>query len=380
MKKRICTLIAAGITTISMLTACSVAGMPEAEIPESVKNAVEETAEVVTGQDVEGVKETVKDVIEKAEDMKTALPAYSYPGPELFYTVLYDYVAKEIGGKLEGGVVIPDIMVTDVDESDKNDIKVYGDFACYTYTADGDTLERTSGGSYPGCVHIKSTDAGYEVTGMDMTEDGSNFDESVDRIFGDKAEAFRKAYADDAEKQRVWTQTLANYVAANGLDFKFVKDYGWDAIKLPTENIDSFYSVLDGIDDGAADFLENLSDGAENVKAVLASLTYMGGLYISDPQNDLMFSLFRNDTGDVVAVVNKLGNIYYGILDGLPSAKLDDGREYTEFTLEGHTFGYNFGDETNDPFVVDEDGKVYTGKNVDESVAKDMVVETLTGR
>ena len=50
------------------------------------------------------------------------------------------------------------------------------------------------------------------------------------------------AYSDDAEKERVWTQILANYVAANGLDYKYVKDYGWDPIELPAENIDSFYS------------------------------------------------------------------------------------------------------------------------------------------
>lgn len=170
------------------------------------------------------------------------LPAYVYPGPELFYTVLYDYVIDEIGQYMTGGVVIPDIMITGMDESDRDDIKVYGDFACYTYTANGDTLERNSGGSYPGCIHVKSTDEGYTVTGIEHTDEGGMFDESVDRIFGDQAESFRKAYSDDAEKERVWTQILANYVAANGLDYKYVKDYGWDPIELPAENIDSFYS------------------------------------------------------------------------------------------------------------------------------------------
>ena len=113
-------------------------------------------------------------------------------------------------------------------------------------------------------------------------------------------------------------------------------------------------------------------DMEAELQAVQNTLTYMGGLYISDPDNDLMFSLFKNEGGDMVAVVNKLGAKYYGILDETPSKTLDDGRGYTSFTLDGHTFGYYFG---NAPFVVDEDGTVYEGKDVDESVARDMVAD-----
>ena len=369
MKKRVLAVLLSGVLAAASLTACSMNGEGAGEAAEAVKEAAEEVAQNVSEEDVENAKEAVQEIVEKAEDLKAELPEYVYPGPEAFYTVLYDYVVKEMGKNSEGGVAIPDIMVTGVDESDKDDIKVYGDFACYRYTLNGDTLERNSGGSYPGCIHIKQSADGYTVTGMDMVEDGSRFDESVDRIFGDYAADFRKAYADDAKKEEVWTQTLANYVAANGLDINYVKDYGWDPVKLPAENIDSFYSILDGVDEGGTD-----------IQAVLGSVTYMGGLYISDPENDLMFSMFRNDDGSVVAIVTKLGKLYYNVVPDMPEARLDDGREYTQFTVEDHTFGYNFGDDANDPFVVDEDGKVYTAKNLDESVARDMVVQSLTGR
>ncbi len=369
MKKRVLTVLLSGVLAAASLCACSTSGENAIETAAAVKEKAEEVAENVTEEDVEKAKEAVEEVVEKAEELTTELPEYEYPGPEAFYTVLYDYVVKEMGKNSEGGVAIPDIMVTGIDESDKEDIKVYGDFACYRYTLNGDTLERTSGGSYPGCIHIKNGADGYTVTGMDMVEDGSNFDESVDRIFGDYAADFRKAYADDAGKENVWTQILANYVAANGLDIKYVQDYGWDPIKLPAENIDSFYSILDGVDEGGTD-----------VQAVLGSITYMGGLYISDPDNDLMFSLFRNDDGSVVAIVTKLGNLYYNVVQDMPSAKLDDGREYTQFTVEDRTFGYNFGDDSNDPFVVDENGKVYAAKALDESAARNMVVKSLTGR
>ena len=106
-------------------------------------------------------------------------------------------------------------------------------------------------------------------------------------------------------------------------------------------------------------------------------LTYMGGLYISDPQNDLMMSIFRQD-GEPYVIIEKLGHIYYGALiteDG----KLDDGREYTKILIEDKEFGYHFKleDEDADSFLVDEDGTVYPAKDVDESVALDMVKKTL---
>ncbi len=253
MKKRVLAVLISGVLAAASLSACSTDSVNTGEVAETVKDAVEEAAENVSEEDVEEAKEAVQEIVEKAEEIKAELPEYEYPGPEAFYSVLYDYVVTEMGKNSEGGVAIPDIMITGIDESDKEDIKAYGDFACYRYTLDGDTLERISGGSYPGCVHIKEGADGYTVTGMDMVEDGSGFDESVDRIFGDYAADFRKAYADDAEKEKVWTQTLANYVAANGLDIKYVKDYGWDPVKLPTQNIDSFYSILDGVDEGGKD-------------------------------------------------------------------------------------------------------------------------------
>ncbi len=129
----------------------------------------------------------------------------------------------------------------------------------------------------------------------------------------------------------------------------------------------------------AADSADDEDNVDNEIELVQASLTYMGGLYISDPENDLMFSIFKNEQGDLVSVVTKLDKLYYGILGDTPSATLDDGREYTQFTVEDHTFGYYFGDETTDSFVVDEDGTVYFGKDLDESVARDMVTRTLSG-
>ncbi|MDD6195323.1 hypothetical protein ACTQ56_08730 [[Clostridium] aminophilum] len=179
------------------------------------------------------------------KNAKAALPAYEYPGPELYYTVLYDYMAKELGQYFDAADVgIPCPVIIYEDESNKEDIRVYGDFQFYNYSLDGDTLKTESGGSFPGCIHIKSTDRGYEVTGFDRVEDGSGFTASAKKIFGSHYDAYISRDEKEAEKTRA--QIIANYVAANGLAITQYQDYGWDPVKLPEENIDSFYSNLDG--------------------------------------------------------------------------------------------------------------------------------------
>ena len=184
---------------------------------------------------------------DKAETV-SALPAYEYPGPELFYSVLYKYMLDEFSKNYaydDVTVGIPCPIIVAEDESDKDDIKVWGNFWLYNYTLNGDTLETSSGGSYPGCIHLKSTDDGYEVTKMEQVEDGSNYDPSAKKIFGEHYEEFVKSGENEKENEATRAQIIANYVAANNLSITAYKDYGWDPVKLPEENIDSFYSQLD---------------------------------------------------------------------------------------------------------------------------------------
>ena len=182
-----------------------------------------------------------------ADDSANAgLPKYEYPGPELFYSVLYQYIVDECskGYEIEPGMVtIPNVNIIAEDDSDKNDIKVYGDFWVFNYTLNGETLEMQSGGQYPGCIHIKTTDTGYEVISMDVVADGSDSIPSAQKIFGDYYDKYMNIDRDAEEVTR--GQIIANYVAANNLKITAYQDYGWDPVTLPAENIDSFYSTLD---------------------------------------------------------------------------------------------------------------------------------------
>lgn len=212
---------------------------------ESIRTEETKASEAISKENDSGHAVSGEASSKEKNNTKSALPAYEYPGPELYYTVLYDYMAKELGQYFDAADVgIPCPVIIYEDESNKEDIRVYGDFQFYNYSLDGDTLKTESGGSFPGCIHIKSTDSGYEVTGFDRVEDGSGFTTSAKKIFGSHYDAYISRDEKEAEKTRA--QIIANYVAANGLGITQYQDYGWDPVKLPEENIDSFYSNLDG--------------------------------------------------------------------------------------------------------------------------------------
>lgn len=175
---------------------------------------------------------------------KSALPAYEYPGPEEFYHVLYKYIIEEYGVEyLQGDVCIPCPIIVAEDDSNKDDMLIWGDFSVYNYKLSGDTLMTISGGSHPGLIHYKLGESGYQITAFDQVEDGSNYDSSAKRIFGDKYDAFIKANGDSKAKDELRAQIISNYAAANNLNISGYQDYGWEKIALPNENIDSFYST-----------------------------------------------------------------------------------------------------------------------------------------
>ncbi len=177
---------------------------------------------------------------------KSALPAYEYPGPEQFYSVLYQYIIDEFGQYyLQGDVCIPCPIIVAEDDSNKDDMRMWGNFEVYNYTLSGDTLMTVSGGSHPGCIHFKMADGGFEVTGFDAVADGSDYEPTAKKIFGDKYDTFVKTMGDDKSREDTRAQIISNYAAANNLQISGYQDYGWEKIALPNENIDTFYSTLD---------------------------------------------------------------------------------------------------------------------------------------
>ena len=144
------------------------------------------------------------------------------------------YLVEEIGKHYaQGEHCVPIHNVVAIDESNTEDILVWGDFWVFNYNQVGDTLKCVSGGNHPGLMHVRQTDNGFEVKSFDQVEDGSNNLPSAKRIFGDKYEAYQAINSNKEDREKLRAEGLATYVKKQGLSATTYEDYGWPAKQLP---------------------------------------------------------------------------------------------------------------------------------------------------
>jgi len=155
---------------------------------------------------------------------------------DTYIAAIQRYMAEEIGSNYAPGEFsIPFLQVVATDESNDQDIKVWGDFWVDQYNQAGDTLKCVSGGSHPGLMHVAKTADGYKVKSFDAVADGAEFIPTAKAIFEDCYDAFIALQSNDAHKKAAREQSLADYVAENQLPVKYYQDYGWDAIEIPSK-------------------------------------------------------------------------------------------------------------------------------------------------
>ena len=115
----------------------------------------------------------------------------------------------EIGADYTPGEhCIPYCLVAGTEEENPEDIRVWGDFHVENYNQAGDTLKAVSGGSHPGCMHVKKTDDGFEVFQFDAVGDGSDFTPTAKAIFGDRFDAFMALYSNDDAKKAARAESI----------------------------------------------------------------------------------------------------------------------------------------------------------------------------
>lgn len=147
------------------------------------------------------------------------------------------YMVNEIGKHYsQGGVCIPCVTIVDTDESNTDDIKVWGDFWVFNYNQVGDTLKTVSGGDHPGLMHVKKTEECYEVIAFDAVVDGSGNLESAKKIFGERYDAFHAINSDDKKREENRTHIITDYVKNHQLPVTMYQDYGWPAVALPFDD------------------------------------------------------------------------------------------------------------------------------------------------
>ena len=149
-------------------------------------------------------------------------------------TAIDDYLVNEIGKNYsQGDVCIPYAYVVTADESNPDDILVWGDFWVFNYNLVGDTLKTVSGGDHPGLMHLTKTENGYEVSSFEAVEDGAGNMESAQAIFADKFDAFSELNGNAEMREEMRLRYTADYVKKHDLAATMLQDFGWPAVALP---------------------------------------------------------------------------------------------------------------------------------------------------
>ena len=161
------------------------------------------------------------------------LPAFRYTDEAPYMNTILDYMTATRGQYYDAGdVMIPNFIIMKTDESNPQDIKVWGNFWINNYDLQGDNLLCKNGGEFPGLLHLRKTPAGYAVIGEDMVGDGSSSQPDSRRIFGVAEDLMRAYQNQDLVREQNRTNTIRKYVLQNNLSISTYQDYGWDKVQV----------------------------------------------------------------------------------------------------------------------------------------------------
>ena len=150
-----------------------------------------------------------------------------------YYAAVDRYLAEQIAGfYAKGEYSVPVYQEVAVNADDSTDIRIWGDFWVYNYKQEGDTLKCVSGGSHPGLMHICQMGEYFYVSAFDQVEDGSSFQPSAKRIFGEYFETFQIHHSDGDEHERLRHDMLRAFVRDHKLSATKYQDHGWPAKDL----------------------------------------------------------------------------------------------------------------------------------------------------
>ena len=155
-------------------------------------------------------------------------------GQEVSYFPAIDrYLVEEIGRYYaQGEHCVPLRNIVAVDESNAEDILVWGDFWVFNYKIAGDTLKTISGGNHPCRLQISELADSLYVMGYDPVEDGAGNDKSAREIFGKHYDVYQNMHSNEQVREAVRKEQLREYVKQNNLKVSCYQDYGWPAVEL----------------------------------------------------------------------------------------------------------------------------------------------------
>ena len=220
-------------------------------------------ANKISAEETEEAAEAI--VPEENTETFYVYPAYSHETDDPYYGAVCRIAMEEFGSNFEPeDIMLPVPNILREDDSDPEDIKIWGYYEIFNYALRGTTLMTQSYGAYPGLIHLKEENGSYALASLDMVKDGNLYDESAKEIFGVDDELLSAFQNIGEEKDKNLLDTINWYKEDTGIDIEAYEDFGWDPVSVETgEVIKVDYPDLAGT--WKADGAEmNITDPADN--------------------------------------------------------------------------------------------------------------------
>lgn len=130
-------------------------------------------------------------------------------------------------------VMIPYVEIVDLDESNPEDVLVYGDYYLWEFEKQEDTLVVVSGGHCPGIIHMQRIGEDETAIYSAVSMDEAFTDADVETIFGERLEKYHAIASHPEVLEPKMAQVIADYGKANSLDVTKYQMSGEDPKELP---------------------------------------------------------------------------------------------------------------------------------------------------
>lgn len=173
---------------------------------------------------------------EASDDGK--LPAFTYKGDNPYIATVCTYLTDRSHiQEAEDGVTIPCPLIYRINDSDKNDVLVWGDFYSCSYTLRNTTMMVGMSYAAQGRMHLQAVDGEYVVTDLEIFGDildGDHYFSDVIRLCAPNIGLIlRCVFTGERQREAAKLDSLRDYAMSNGLNITQYQVHGSAPVAIP---------------------------------------------------------------------------------------------------------------------------------------------------
>lgn len=223
------TVLLSGMAAVLLLAACG----EKQEMTDALTKAANAPTIEISDETAESVN---PDVVDQETLSVSGLPAYVYCGESLLESGVCEFIRDTWDSSLnpgDGGILVPAPVILKTEETNPDDVRVWGNFLTFGYTLSGSTLTETCHGGGRGLLHLRQDGDGYAVVSFDDgTEDAAlkTLCEGESGLYDRFSGTDQDTKDSDLRRERI--RYLQDYVNSYGLSIDSYKNAAGETVLI----------------------------------------------------------------------------------------------------------------------------------------------------